>query len=402
MNTKKNVIIWSLYDFANSFVFITFLIYFSKWLVVNNGFSDFWYNATFIIGSIGLVFFAPWLGSKADKIHSGQKYLALSTFGCFLFYTLAIVSAIGGLNLFFTALFFGLGNFFYQLSFVFYNPILKNISTESNRGKISGFGFFANYLGQISGVLISLPFVSGKISLGVDSLIAPLIPATLIFILLALPLIFKKELFKNYENNGSPPNSEISQFKALKIISLVPGVLAFLIAFFLFNDAITTITNNFSIFTSALFKVSDTAISTIILLVIAAAGVGAWGWGFVSDKIGSRKTLIIILSLWAVIIPIISQINQFSILLVFGVIAGLLLGGTSSLSRQILISLVPKEKLNYGFGIYAISERASTFFGPLAWSIVLSFSDYRWAMLSMTIFLVISVFLVRKIPKQTS
>ncbi len=67
MNTKKNIIIWSLYDFANSFVFITFLIYFSKWLVVNNGFPDFWYNATFIIGSIGLVFLAPWLGSKAVK-----------------------------------------------------------------------------------------------------------------------------------------------------------------------------------------------------------------------------------------------------------------------------------------------------------------------------------------------
>src|SRR5882724_2112375 len=94
MNNKKNVFIWSLYDFANSFVFITFLLYFSKWIVVNKGLSDWWYNSIYIFGSIALVFFAPWLGNKADVHRNGRTYLFLSTCGCFLFYALSIVSAV--------------------------------------------------------------------------------------------------------------------------------------------------------------------------------------------------------------------------------------------------------------------------------------------------------------------
>ena len=125
---KKNIFVWSLYDFANSFVFITFLLYFSKWMVVNRGLSDWWYNATFILGSIGLVFLAPYFGSRADTHNNGRKYLIWSTLGCFVFYSLAIISAISGMSIFLSALAFGLGNFFYQLSFIFYNPLLNNIS----------------------------------------------------------------------------------------------------------------------------------------------------------------------------------------------------------------------------------------------------------------------------------
>ena len=40
-----------------------------------------------------------------------------------------------------------LGNFFYQLSFIFYNPLLNNISRPETQGRVSGIGFLANYLG---------------------------------------------------------------------------------------------------------------------------------------------------------------------------------------------------------------------------------------------------------------
>lgn len=394
---KKNVFIWSLYDFANSFVFITFLLYFSKWLVVNKGVSDWWYNATYIFGSIGLVFFAPWLGGMADKFNKGRRYLSFSTFGCFIFYILAIISAAAGIQMFWTIFCFALGNFFYQLSFVFYNPILNNISNPNNQGKVSGFGFFANYLGQIGGVIISLPFVSGSISLGrIDPLIAPLIPASIIFIALSLPLILKKDIFLSAAHTATAEKfSPIQLFKTLKAI---PGVLYFMIAFFLFSDAITTLINNFSIFTSAIFKVSDTQISILSLLIIISGGIGAWLWGIFSDKIGSKKILTTILIMWVFIIPVVALAQSYILYFVFVLIAGLSIGGTFAVSRQMLVSLVSQKIINYSFGIYAISERAATFFGPLAWSAVLVIGGYRMAMLSMVIFLVISVVLIFRVP----
>ncbi|OHA16736.1 MAG: hypothetical protein A3C79_00130 [Candidatus Taylorbacteria bacterium RIFCSPHIGHO2_02_FULL_45_28] len=390
---KKAVFVWSLYDFANSFVFISFLVYFSKWLVINQGLSDWWYNATFIIGSIGLIFLAPWFGNRADKLKKGKKYLIYSTSGCFIFYALAIGSAIGGLNVFLSALFFGLGNFFYQFSFVFYNPLLNTISHAGNRGKISGIGFLSSYTGQICGILVALPFVLGKVSLGIDPLVAALIPQVIIFILLSIPLFLNKEIFTS--TSTKEPGADM--LDSLRILIALPGVLLFLVSFFFFNDAITTLVNNFSIFTSSIFGVSDGQISTLTLLVIVCAGIGAMGWGWLADKIGSKKTLLYIILSWVIIIPIMAWVGNYQIFFIFSILAGLSIGGTLSTSRLVLIELVPERVLNSSFGIYAISERAATIIGPLAWSMVLSIGGYRWAMFSMVVFMVVSVLFMVKV-----
>lgn len=389
---KKNIFVWSLYDFANSFVFITFLIYFSKWIVVNQGLSDWWYNATFILGSIGLIFCAPWLGSKADKLKNGRKYLIYSTVWCFIFYALAIISAVSALNIFWSALFFGLGNFFYQLSFVFYNPLLSNISSHENRGKISGLGFLASYAGQICGILLALPFILGKISWGIDPLIAGLIPSTVMFIVLSLPLLLNKNIFVSASETAG-----VSKLDSFKTMIALPGVLLFLVAFFLFNDAITTIVNNFSIFTASVFKVADSQISTLTLLVIVCAGIGALFWGWMADKLGARKTLTLNLITWIVVIPVMAWAGSYSFYFIFSLIAGLSIGGTLSTSRLVLIELVPENLLNSGFGIYAISERAATIVGPLAWSMILAVGGYRWAMFGMVAFQIVAVILMARV-----
>jgi UMF1 family MFS transporter len=394
---KKAIFVWSLYDFANSFIFISFLIYFSKWLVIGQGLSDWWYNATFIIGSIGLIFLAPWFGNRADKLKKGKKYLIHSTIWCFIFYTLAIVSAIFHMNIFLSALFFGLGNFFYQFSFVFYNPLLNTISHVGNRGKISGIGFLSSYAGQICGILVALPFVLGKISLGIDPLLAALIPQVIIFILLSIPLFVNKEIFVI----TSTEESTVGMLDSLKILVALPGVLLFLVSFFFFNDAITTLVNNFSIFTSSIFGLSDGQISTLTLVVIVCAGIGAMAWGWLADKIGSKKTLLYILVSWVIIIPVMAWSGSYQLFFIFSVLAGLSIGGTLSTSRLVLIELVPERVLNSSFGIYAISERAATIVGPLAWSMVLSAGGYRWAMFSMVVFMVVSVFFMVKIFRKT-
>src|SRR3989344_2723647 len=64
---KKKLFYWSLYDFANSIIFINFLLYFSQWMVIEGGLSDFWYNAIFAITSVALFFSAPALASFTDK-----------------------------------------------------------------------------------------------------------------------------------------------------------------------------------------------------------------------------------------------------------------------------------------------------------------------------------------------
>jgi len=316
--------------------------------------------------------------------------------GCFLFYALAVLAAIYKFNILLPALFFGLGNFFYQLSFVFYNPLLNNISSKENRGRISGIGFLANYLGQIFAILLALPFVSGKISLGIDPLISGVIPAIIVFILLSIPLMISRKIFKPITSEILPGN-KYGQFQLLREAILIPGVFYFLLSFFLFSDALTTLINNFSIFTASIFAASDTKISILTLLILICASIGAVIWGWLSDRVGAKKTLIINLISYIILIPALAWSVNYVFYSAIAILSGLSIGGTWAVSRRLLIELVPAEKLNHLFGIYAISERASTIVGPLAWSTVLAASNYRYAMTSLVVFQILSVILIYKV-----
>lgn len=395
---KRKIAVWALYDFANSFVFITFLIYFSKWLVVDKGFADSLYNGTFILGSIALLFLAPALGKKADQSGFNHRYLAGATVLCFVGFALTTIGAIAGWNLFLVALLFAVGSFFYQLAFVFYNPLLENISTPQNRGKVSGVGFLGNYTGQICALLLALPLVSGSISLGVEPIIAPLLVSTILFLVFALPLLLSKDVYKRKEETSPVPAKE--DHKALlKIIYRTTPLFLFLLSFFFFSDAVTTFTNNFSIFTANVFHTTDEQIGILVLAALLMAGVGAGLSGWLIDKFSAVKIMSWILTLWIVMLVLAAVAPSYNVFFAFALIGGLLVGGTWSTARALLLSVTPPGMTNYVFGWYAISERAATLLGPLVWSLVLVVGGYRWALFSLAGFQAISILLIFKVLK---
>ena len=38
---KRNLFVWSLYDFANSIIYVNVLLYFAQWMVIDAGLPDF-------------------------------------------------------------------------------------------------------------------------------------------------------------------------------------------------------------------------------------------------------------------------------------------------------------------------------------------------------------------------
>ena len=155
---KKQLSLWSLYDFANSIVYINFILYFAQWIVVDAGLSDFWYNAIFAITTIILLFTAPILAARTD-LHGGRKYwLNIATIATFLSYGLVAILAAVNSNVLLIAFLFLVGQYFYQLSFVFYNPMLDDIADEAHKSRVSGIGNFASSLGFVVDILITFPF----------------------------------------------------------------------------------------------------------------------------------------------------------------------------------------------------------------------------------------------------
>jgi len=407
---KKNVFYWSLYDFANALVVITFALYFSQWMVIDHHVSDLWYNLIFVGASVLLVLTGPVLGVIADKHNLKMPFLKLATVCLFLVTLAAGFCADFGPNTFkfvvLAAIGFLLSNYFYPLSLIFYNSFLPQLAPAKAQGKISGLGYASHWFGQFTGLFIALAFASGAIYFfGRPGRAQPFIPVTILFLLLSLPMLF---LFKD-TSPGESGKIDIkieykNYFRTFWEMCRLPGVGRFLLGFFLFNDAIVTLENNFAIYLQQVFQVSDKVKSFLLLGILGASVVGAFVSGFLADKIGLKKSLIIILAAWVVLFPILGIANNLTFLFVFSLLIGLLYGATWTVTRAVLTYLVPAEKMNHGFSYYNLAERFATLVGPVSWGLVNFFLlkygpvRYRVAVVVLGIFILIGAIIVRKIP----
>jgi len=394
---KKRLFQWSLYDFANSFVFINFLLYFSQWMVIDGGLSDFWYNAIFAISSILLFLSAPTLASFTDK-YGGRKYLLnYATIGTFLGYGLATVFAyLGTQYIFIIAVFFLLGQYFYQLSFVFYNTLIEDAADEEHRARVSGIGQFSNSMGQVVGLLVALPLSATRLQ--------PLFPSLIIFIILALPMMISFVDSKPKSNKLSIKvlrEGEKEYIKKMVAFFSLSIAVPMLVSFFLFNDAFLTISNNFAIYMERVYFVSDDIKNYLLLAVLFMGGVGSIVSGCIADRIGDLKTLKITLVLWVILIPALAVSRGLLSLTILSVLLGFLMGPIWTISRSYLSKTLKKEDLTYGFTFYTLAERFATLFGPLTWGGMIAVLgiesiNYRIAMFTMVIFVVLGLIILLK------
>jgi MFS-type transporter involved in bile tolerance (Atg22 family) len=88
---------------------------------------------------------------------------------------------------------------------VFYNPLLDHIAPPERQGFISGLGQAGNWIGQLVGILIALPFAIGAIYLfGAHGRAQAFLPATIIFLLLSLPMLIGFKKSRTQKAEGIP------------------------------------------------------------------------------------------------------------------------------------------------------------------------------------------------------
>jgi UMF1 family MFS transporter len=69
---------------------------------------------------------------------------------------------------------------------------------------------------------------------------------------------------------------------------------------------------------------------------------------------------------------------------------GFVLGGSQALSRSLFSQMIPAGRESAFFGIYAISERGTSWLGPLVFGLVAQLTNsYRPAILALIVFFVV-------------
>lgn len=394
---RKFLALWSLYDFANSIVMITFLFYFSQWLVIDQGKPGWWYNAALIASSVLFIIVAPVMSRAIDA--TGNKITGLRIWSAVTFVTFLSVAMIAqfapALALLATVL-YAFAMFAYLMCFLYFTPMLNDIAPQEKMAYVSGIGQSANGIGQVVGLLLSIPFATSISLFGDPSRAATLLPATLLFAILALPLstMYKETAALRVVTSASIKET-ISAIYAHKPLLYV------LLSYFLFSDALLTFANNFPLFLEVVHKVSDTSKSLLTASILLFGAIGAVVIGKLADRYGRMKTLQYLLGVWFVIFMLFGTVDSFAILVPIFLFAGFLFGPIWSVSRAIVGELAPPHLVASSYSYYVLAERFATFIGPIVWSIVITqFSDssmgYQMAMIAMGLLIIPAIAYLRR------
>lgn len=403
VRSRTNTLTWVLYDFANSFTQIAFSLYFAQWIVIDHGISDLTFNLAFVAASLALLLTVPVAGFLLDTRLRRITGLRISTASMVLWYTVAAVAALDGSGMVALCA-FAAGFYSFLLTFTFYTPLLIDIAPPEKRGRISGFGFAANFTGQIAVLLLALPFATGAISLfGAAPRAETLLPAVIACALFTLPmLVLFKEPRKQTERR--PLSAELRALRtAAQSLITAPGLVLFLVAHFLFYDAILTASNNFSIFLEQVWGVPDTIKSLILLGIFVTAAIGSLVAGVVADRVGHLRTFTYVVAGWVLILPFLGLVQDFTLFVIATTLMGFWFGASWTLSRSVFSYIAPENCRNLAFGFFGLVERASSLLGPLVWGLVATgfitygADRYRFAMLAMAVFVVGAFIVLRTI-----
>lgn len=178
----------------------------------------------------------------------------------------------------------------------------------------------------------------------------------------------------------------------------------YLTSYLIYNDGIQTVILVASTFATApillggLDLPDDTLYAVILLIQFVAFG-GALFWGKLANWIGAKQSIIVSLVIWVGVVGYAyggmkgdTRVIEF---LILGVFIAIVLGGSQAISRSLFSQMVPKNKEAEFFSIYEISERGTSWLGPMVFALSNQiFHNMRPAILSLVLFFVVGLLLL--------
>jgi UMF1 family MFS transporter len=360
--------------------------------------------------SVGLqVLFLPILGAIADYSHIRKRMMQI----------FATIGAVATILFFFVTqplwwlggLLFILANLAFGASIVFYNSYLPDIASEDQRDAVSSYGWAMGYLGGGLLLVFNLIFYLMRERLGIPTGLA-------IRINLASAgawwLVFSNvtwaRLRSRHPRRTLPPGETYFSIgfkqlgQTLRELKHFPETLKFLLAYFLYNDGIQTVIAVSATFAAAPLargglEVDQSTLTMVILMIQFVAFFGALFWGKLASWVGAKRSIIISLVIWAAVVIYgygglkgESRILEFWIL---GAAIALVMGGSQAISRSLFAQMIPEGKEAEFYAFYEVSERGTSWTGPLLFGLVNQLSgSLRPAILSLIFFFIMGLILL--------
>ena len=374
--SARSIGAWALYDFANSafttlivtFIYATFFV---KGIAADETTGAvLWAWGVVSPTAVAVALLSPVLGALADRTGTRKRALLITT----------VVTVAATALLFFPQrgdvwLAIGLvvvANIAFEVGQVFYNAFLPEIAPPDKIGRVSGWGWALGYLGGLLCMALALPLVMPDVApFGLDKATGENVRVTALlvagwFALFSVPafVVLREPRPEGGAQAGLLRATFAELGQTLRQIREYRQIVRLLVARVFYNDGLVTIFAMGGIFAATAYGFSEGDILIFGIVLNVAAGLGAFAFASLDDRIGGKRTIYISLVLLCVATVVAVVGPTPSWLWAAGVLIGVASGPNQAASRSLLGRFVPHDKETEFYGFFAFSGKATAFIGP--------------------------------------
>jgi UMF1 family MFS transporter len=418
MNDRRELFGWYVYDWANSAFYTTVIAVFMGPYLTSvaeaaadaGGFvyplgikvaAGSLYSYTVSLSVFFQMLLLPLLGAISDYSHLKKQMLSFFAYTGSLA-TMGLYFLEGDRYLLGSVLFL-VANFSVGASIVFYNAFLNDIASPDRRDAVSSNGYAVGYVGGGLLLAANLWLFSNASSFGISTGHAvriSLLSSGLwwaIFTLIPMGLLKRRHSVKSLPKNETQLTIGFKQLKlTLRELPRYRHTMLFLVAYLLYNDGIQTVIALASQFGSKELGLETSTLTTVVLIVQFVAIFGAIIFNYVARWVGTKRAIMISVLIWAAtVVYAYGALKTARDFYIMGAVIGIVLGGSQALSRSLYSLMIPKGKEAELFSLYEISDKGTSWLGPLIFGLTYQFtSSYRLAILSLATFFILGLVLL--------
>ena len=387
LNDKRIINGWAMFDWANSSYALViavaiFPLYFNGvvdpefeiWGIpmTNTALFSYSLSIAYIVVAISL----PLLSGIADyggrKMYFMKFFTTIGSLACitlFLFTNMQTL-AIGVLGFIVAVIGFAGGQ-------VFYNSFLPLIATEDTYDKVSARGFAYGYIGSVLLLCVNILIIMFYEDLGLPN---RELAQRISFVMVGIWWIgFAQITFNRLPKDIRNTSDENLLTKGYQEIRNVWRAIRnqnytkrFLFAFFFYSAGVQTVLYLASTFASDELKFGAIELILLILILQLLAIVGALLFSKISEKLGNKLAIIIMLFIWIGVCIGSYYVYQKMPFYIIAGLVGLVMGGIQSLSRSTYSKLIPQDTTDTAsyFSFYDVLEKVAVVLGTFSFGFI--------------------------------
>ena len=403
--SRREVWAWAMYDFANSgytTVVITavFNAYFVSVVAGNAAWATFAWTAALALSYAAITVSAPVVGAYADLHAAKKRLLLLSTIGCVL--ATAGLALVGPGDLALGVLFVVISNFFYGSGENLIAAFLPELAHEDGVGTVSGWGWSFGYLGGLLSLGACLAYISYAQSRGLGA--SHFVPAAMLitaalFALASLPtFLYLRE--RALPQGGATEVRAAAAFRRLgQTLSRAhefPDLRRLLLCIVFYQAGIQAVITLAAVYAEQAMKFSTQQTLVLIVVVNLMAAAGAFGFGYLQDRLGHVRSLGLTLLGWIGMTLLAWSASAAPTFWAAASLAGVCLGASQSAARAAIAVLSPVARRGEFFGLWGLAVKLSSILGPLTYGLVtwITAGDHRLAILVTGVYFVLGLLLL--------